>query len=63
MVSLVKSERNAYNGIESITEEYRGLSTDTKPVLPANRNGSIFLEMDTMRVSFWDGENLIWRSR
>lgn len=39
--------------------EYRGLSTDRKPIEDVN-NGSIFLEMDTEKLFMFDGENKKW---
>jgi hypothetical protein len=38
--------------------EYRGLSTDTKPRKASN--GSMFVEMDTQKVFFYDAENKRW---
>jgi len=45
---------------ETVVENYRGKSTDTKPTLPANRNGSVFYEMDTTKVWMYDGETQAW---
>jgi hypothetical protein len=39
---------------------YRGLSTDTKPVSAAN--GSTFLEMDTGTIYFYDEDSSDWIS-
>ena len=60
MVSLIKFDRHKYNGQDVFVEEYRGLSGDTKPTLPMNRNGSVFYEMDTKKAWLWDGENQKW---
>jgi len=60
MVSLTSANTNRFNGILSVTENYEGLSADTKPILPPDRNGSVFYEMDTQEVFKWDGENLVW---
>ena len=60
MVSLVSSEQNKYNGVLTIVEEYRGFSTDTKPVLKKSRNGSTFFEMDTGEAYMYDGDTLTW---
>lgn len=44
--------------------EFIGLSTDTKPIendtteIP---NGSSFLEMDTVKVYFYDKQSKVWR--
>ena len=45
--------------INEKTYEYRGLSTDVKPMEKAG-NGSVFIEMDTGKVYIFDEENLIW---
>ena len=45
--------------INEKTYEYRGLSTDVKPLEEAG-NGSIFIEIDTGKVYIFDEENLIW---
>ena len=37
---------------------YYGLSTDEKP--DAANNGSMFVEMDTGKLYFYDGENAVW---
>lgn len=39
--------------------EYRGLSTDDKPVEYVE-NGAVFLEMDTSKVFIFDAENKNW---
>ena len=47
---------------------YRGLSTDEKPLVHITAtgteekipNGSTFYEMDTGRIFMWDAENLTW---
>lgn len=38
------------------TYEFRGLSTDTKPIERVG-NGSIFIEMDTGKVYMFDEQN------
>ena len=45
--------------INEKTYEFRGLSTDIKPMEKAG-NGSVFIEMDTGKVYIFDEENLIW---
>ncbi len=37
-----------------------GLSSDTKPTSKKVANGTIFIEMDTMKCFFWDAENEKW---
>ena len=46
---------NSFNGQ---TYEFRGLSTDTKPV--DTTNGSIFFEMDTCKVFMFNGASKTW---
>ena len=65
MITIYKTE-NTYNTPEGdiITTELRGLSTDTKPTEVAGKevgNGSIFIEIDTGKIFFFDGENEIWK--
>jgi len=61
MVSLINVNRARLGPSgETVIEEYRGLSADTKPALQANRNGSVFYEMDTKNVYMYDGENQTW---
>jgi hypothetical protein len=45
---------------ENTATELRGKSTDAKPILPANQNGSVYYEMDTRRAYMWDGDALAW---
>ena len=47
--------------LESSTRRWIGLSTDVKPVSPADEvtPGSSFLESDTGKIYRWDGE--AWR--
>ena len=60
MVSLLRETRRNLAEDVTIECEYRGLSTDTKPLLPANRNGSTFYEMDTQDAYMYNGESLKW---
>lgn len=41
------------------TTEYRGLSTDEKPINYVG-NGSVFIEMDTLKLFMFDGEKQEW---
>jgi len=50
MISTVTNER---------LYEYRGLSTDSKPIERVG-NGSIFLEMDTCKVFMFDEDSKTW---
>ena len=54
MITIIANEKTA-SGDFSL--EYRGLSTDTKPVAP---NGSVFLEMDTGKVFCYDADGGNW---
>lgn len=49
---------------ESKAIEFRGLSTDTKPTELDDKsiaNGSVFIEMDTQKIFFFDAENEQWK--
>ena len=43
------------------TYEYRGLSTDEKPISDFIGNGSVFIEIDTGKVFIFDEQNKTWR--
>ena len=45
---------------DTLTAEYIGLSTDTKPTENI-RNGSTFVEMDTKKLYAFDEENGEWK--
>ena len=64
MITLVKKEKSIMtNNGTKILAEFRGLSTDVKPVMNGEEkveNGSIFIEIDTGRVYFYDLENEQW---
>ena len=38
----------------------KGTSADKKPILEKESNGSKFIEMDTNKVYYYDGENKKW---
>ena len=42
------------------TYEFRGLSTDEKPVEKLG-NGSVFIEIDTGKVFMFDEQNKVWK--
>lgn len=47
-----------------IKAELRGLSTDTKPSKVGEQtidNGSVFIEIDTGKIFFYDLENQEWK--
>ena len=46
--------------INEKTYEFRGLSTDEKPVENVG-NGSVFIEIDTGKVFIFDGQNKVWK--
>ena len=46
--------------INEKTYEFRGLSTDEKPVERVG-NGSVFIEIDTGKVFIFDEQNKTWR--
>lgn len=64
MVSLYKIENtNITNDGKYISCELRGLSTDTKPTqigLNKIANGSIFIEIDTGDIYFYNQTNQEW---
>lgn len=48
---------------DRISVELRGLSTDTKPTEVASKkvdNGSVFIEIDTGKIFFYDLDNETW---
>lgn len=65
MITIIKTETLQSKGDEkSITVELRGLSTDTKPEKIGDNNignGSLYIEMDTGKIYFYDAENKQWR--
>ena len=44
--------------VGSTTYEFRGLSTDKKPIKRVG-NGSVFIEMDTLKVFLFDAESKV----
>lgn len=53
-----ESEKKSY-----IVGEFYGLSTDTKPTVFEGSyvdNGSVFIEIDTQNIAFYDLENTSW---
>ena len=42
------------------TYEFRGLSTDEKPIEKIG-NGSVFIEIDTGKVFMFDEQNKVWK--
>ena len=59
MIAITKIGTDIKDKNNSILEVI-GLSTDTKPTENIT-NGSIFIEMDTGKIYFYDKENTQWR--
>ena len=59
MIAMTKIGTNIKDENSSILEII-GLSTDTKPTDNIS-NGSIFIEMDTSKIYFYDLQNKQWR--
>jgi CRISPR/Cas system CSM-associated protein Csm4 (group 5 of RAMP superfamily) len=59
-----KSNERENNKKEYVVVELRGLSTDTKPTQLEEKyvdNGSVFIEIDSGKIFFYDLENTIWK--
>lgn len=65
MVSIYKNDNiKLTEEGEVISAELRGLSTDEKPTKIGNKvidNGSVFIEIDTQKIFFYDLENQQWK--
>lgn len=65
MVSIIKTDTIKNDDNKKIlTGELRGLSTDTKPTsIDGNEigNGSVFVEIDTQKIFFYDYESKTWK--
>lgn len=65
MITIFKKESTFDSTNEKKKDvEIRGLSTDTKPSiedLPDLTNGSVFIEIDTGKIYFYDAENNLWK--
>lgn len=65
MVSIYKNDNiKITEDGEQISAELRGLSTDTKPTSIGNKeiaNGSVFIEIDTQKLYFFDGTSKEWK--
>ena len=65
MVSIIKTDvvKNTEDK-KILTGELRGLSTDAKPTsMDGNEigNGSVFVEIDTQKIFFYDYESKTWK--
>ena len=66
MVSIYKTDniKITEEGKSIISAELRGLSTDTKPTTIDGKdiaNGSVFIEIDTQKILFFDGTSKQWK--
>lgn len=65
MVSIYKNDNiKITEDGEKISAELRGLSTDTKPTKVGNKdiaNGSVFIEIDTQKLYFFDEVSKEWK--
>ena len=58
------TKNNVITGGNDREIEYRGLSTDEKPVSSDSNlipNGSVFIEIDTGKMYLYDAENTQWK--
>lgn len=65
MVTIFKTDviKNEEDG-QKIYAELRGMSTDTKPVEIGDKeigNGSVFVEIDTQAMYFFDEDSQTWK--
>ena len=65
MISIFKTDnvRNTEEG-QVIFAELRGMSTDTKPTQIGDKiigNGSVFVEIDTEKLYFFDADSQEWK--
>ena len=65
MITIYKVENTKLKPNDDyISTELRGLSTDEKPIEISGKqidNGSIFIEIDTGKIFFYDLENKQWK--
>lgn len=65
MVSIYKNDNiKITEEGELVSAELRGLSTDAKPTEIGDKtiaNGSVFIEIDTGKIFFYDLENEEWK--
>lgn len=65
MVSIYKNDNiKITEDGEKISAELRGLSGDTKPIKIGNKdiaNGSVFVEIDTQKIFFFDETSKEWK--
>ena len=67
MISIYKKENfsnTGRNNEDYVAVEMRGLSTDTKPTTIDDKNidnGSVFIEIDTGKIFFYDLVSKEWK--
>lgn len=65
MISIYKTDNiKITDEGEIVGGELRGLSTDTKPTEIGDKtiaNGSVFIEIDTGKIYFFDGDSKTWK--
>ena len=65
MISIYQKNNSiTRRGIETKEMEFRGLSTDTKPTELDGEtvtNGSVFIEIDTQKLFFFDESSQTWK--
>ena len=66
MVSTYKIENTKIRPDgDYVSVELRGLSTDTKPTMIDGKsidNGSIYIEIDTQKIYFFDLDSKTWKA-
>ena len=64
MTNYSEDKIKIVNGEELIFCELRGLSDDTKPTKIGDKtieNGSVFIEIDTQKLFFFDADSQTWK--
>lgn len=65
MITIYNMEnRQTKQGKEYVSGELRGMSTDTKPTKIGEKeieNGSVFIEIDTQKLFFFDADSQEWK--
>lgn len=65
MITIVNGQKIRTNDEgRTMVAELRGLSTDTKPTTVGDitiDNGSVFIEIDTGKIFFYDIESKTWK--
>lgn len=65
MITIIKTDTvEKIDGDNYLTGELRGLSTDTKPTEIDGKkvgNGSVFIEIDTQKLFFYDLDSEEWK--